>query len=94
MDRNFVNDAKTYYKENKGLAKFFLIVFILCVLEIFGLSLWLGFPSPYFNRLAITIVGYIVGTFLGISSMTSFIIIENNLSNCASYIVEAVCKKK
>ena len=92
MRKEDMINAEKYYKEHKAVARTILIVFILCVLEIFGLSIWLGFPSPHFNRLAITIVGYIIGSFLGISSMTSFIIVENNLSNCASYIVKETCR--
>ena len=92
IDKDFVNDAKTYYKEHKAIARTLLIIFILCVLEIFGLSIWLGFPSPHFNRLAITIVGYIVSVVLGLGSMLCFIIVESNLSECATYIVKAVCK--
>lgn len=85
-------DAEEYYKETKGIAKIFLIVFILCVLEIVGLSIWLGFPSPYFNRLAIAIVGYIIGTFLGVASAISFIGVVYSLAECATLIIKEKCK--
>lgn len=91
-DTDFIADAKTYYKEHKAVARNLLIVFVLCILEIFGLSLWLGFPSPYFNRIAIAIVGYIVGTVLGGFSMICFILVEYNLSDCASHIIKETCK--
>lgn len=37
------------------------ISMILGLILIFGISIWLGFPSPYFDRIAITPVTYGVG---------------------------------
>lgn len=42
--------------------KRFGVVFLLIgLILIFGMSIWLGFPSPYFNRTAIASVSYAVG---------------------------------
>lgn len=45
---------------------------------IIGLSIWLGFPSPNYNRVAISIVGYLLGVLLTyIGSMCTWLIIED-----------------
>lgn len=40
---------------------FGVISMIIGLVLIFGISIWLGFPSPYFDRTAITPVIYGVG---------------------------------
>ena len=46
----------------KNMIKLTICSLIIGILIIVGLSIWLGFPSPYYNRIAISIVGYIIGT--------------------------------
>lgn len=45
-------------KQQKTFGSIFLVVGLILV---FGISIWLGFPSPYFDRTAITPVMYGVG---------------------------------
>lgn len=40
------------------------ILLVISLILVFGMSIWLGFPSPYFDRTAITLVTYGVGTIL------------------------------
>ena len=37
------------------------ILLLIGLILIFGMSIWLGFPSPHFDRTAITPVAYAVG---------------------------------
>ena len=47
---------------NKTRQKIFGSIFLVIgLILVFGMSIWLGFPSPYFNRIAITPVTYGVG---------------------------------
>ncbi len=51
----------------KKLAIFSLLIGLIIVI---GISIWLGFPSPHYDRAAITIVSYILGAgaiFVGIA---------------------------
>ena len=90
--RECIKEAWVMYKENQKAAKCFLIIFWISLLEIVALSIWLGFPSPYFNRIAIAIVGYIAGIFLAVSSMICYTIIANvqvdNLSKVIREVLE------
>lgn len=56
-------------KNKKNMIKLTIFSLIIGILIITGLSIWLGFPSPYYDRTAISIIGYIIGaisTFCGI----------------------------
>lgn len=44
------------------MKKICLVFLIIGLIIVIGLSIWLGFPSPYYNRAAICVVGYIIGT--------------------------------
>lgn len=44
------------------MKKICLVYLIIGLIIVVGLSIWLGFPSPYYNRTAISITGYIIGT--------------------------------
>ena len=51
----------------KKLAIFSLLIGLIVII---GISIWLGFPSPHYDRAAITIVSYILGAgaiFVGIA---------------------------
>lgn len=53
-------------------SKIGLALIIIGITLIIALSIWLGFPSPHFNRVAISIVCYIIGislTGLGIKAL-------------------------
>lgn len=41
---------------------FGVILMIFGLILIFGMSIWLGFPSPHFDRTAITPVTYAIGS--------------------------------
>ena len=90
--RECIKEAWVMYKGNQTAAKYFLIIFLISLLEIVALSIWLGFPSPHFNRTAIAIVGYIAGIFLSVSSMICYIIIGSiqvdNLSKIIKEVLE------
>lgn len=49
-------------KNKKNMIKLTIFSLLIGVLIIVGLSIWLGFPSPHYNRTAISIIGYIIGT--------------------------------
>lgn len=52
----------------------FLIIGLILV---FGISIWLGFPSTSFNKLPLAVVSYVFGT---IAIMTSFPLFFGNFS--------------
>jgi hypothetical protein len=54
--------------------KKFLSIFgiVIGLIIIIGLSIWIGFPSPHFNRIAICLVGYFIGIaliFFGVGTL-------------------------
>jgi hypothetical protein len=85
-----VKEVWSMYKANDKFAKYFLIIFFASLLEIVALSIWLGFPSPYFNRVAIAIVGYVAGVFLAVSSMICYMITLNVQVDNLSQVIKEV----
>lgn len=87
-----IKKAWSLYKENEKRAKCCYVNFLISLLEIVALSIWLGFPSPHFNRIAIAIVGYIAGVFLAVSNMLCYLIIMNAQVDDLSKIIKEVLK--